>query len=111
MADLELKELNQFYGSEKYHHYWGKILTDGVAYIADNGYSWFVSDIIAVINVKLARHGFLSIKLNVIDDEAKMVITDGNGKELHSQKYKYTNAKRNLNLFYTDGVMMLDTEA
>ena len=108
--DLELKELEQFYGTESYHNVMGMNCTDGVAYIMKNGYSWFVTDAIAVIITKLRNEGFLSIKLNVKDEKADMLITDGNNKELYKQHYKWTNAKRNVELYYMDGVMMLTRE-
>ncbi len=108
--DLELKELRHFSGTEQYHRVMGINATDGVAYIMQNGYSWFVTDAVAVIMTKLKGQEFLSIKLEVKDSKAKMIITDGNDKTLYNQDYKYTDAKRDLNLYCTDGVIMLSGE-
>lgn len=108
--DLELKELEQFCGTEQYHKVMGLNATDGVAYIMQNGYSWFVTDAVAVIRTKLAGQEFLSIKLEVNDSKAKMLITDGNDLILYTQDYEYTDAKRNLSLYCTDGVLMLNSE-
>jgi len=110
--DLELKDLGNFYGTQEYHQgFLGVLLTDGVAYISNNGYSWFVTDAISVIRTKLKDEEFLSIKLILLDgSRAKMVITDGNDKTLYEQDYLYTDAKRSLNLFYTDNVLMLSGE-
>lgn len=112
--DLDLKDLGQFYGTEKYH----KIplfnefnLTDGVIYIMSNGYSWFITDCLAVLKFKFKDQPFKSVKLKLLDDQkAKMIITDGNKKILYTQKYEYTTAKKELNLYLTDNVLMLSNE-
>ncbi len=109
--DLKLKDLRQFYGTEKYYKGFLDVkYTDGVYYISDNGYSWFVTDSIAVIKTKLKDEGFLSIKLMIDGDKAVMTIDDGNNNILYKQKYEYTNCKRNLNLFFTNNVLMLSSE-
>jgi hypothetical protein len=114
--DLTLKDLEQYSGTEQYH----KIflfpfanLTDGVYYIINNGYSWFVTDVLSVIatDEKIRQEDFLSIKLKLSDDKtAVMEITDGNEKILYTQNYNYTDAKRELNLFYTNSVLLLSGE-
>lgn len=109
--DLDLKKLDSFIGTEKYYDVMGTNVTDGVAYIMNNGYSWFVTDAIAVIKTKFKNEGLLAIKLKLDKNEsAKMTIEDGDGKLLYEQKYKWTNAKKELILFYTDGVLLLSSE-
>ena len=80
----------------------------------DNGYSWFVTDAIAVILAKwgLRNADFLVIRLNLDDEkaEADMIIDDGNDNVLYRQHYGFTDAKRSLKLYYADRVMMLPTE-
>ena len=53
-------------------------------------------------------------KLNVVDiiedKTATVNITDGNKNILYIQKYKYTNCLRNINLYFTDGVLLLNSE-
>jgi len=112
--DLELKDLEQFSRSEEYHKINpfnpNQLGTDGIAYIMKNGYSWFVSDMAIAIgsNPKLKGQEFLSVKLKVNPDKtATATIDDGNGNVLYKQLYKYTDAKRDLKLFYRDNVMML----
>lgn len=39
-----------------------------------------------------------------------MEITDGNDNVLYRQNYDYTDAKRDLTLFYADNVLMLSGE-
>ena len=48
--DLELKDLDRFYGSEHYYLLMGGVnATDGVHYIMANGYAWFATDAVAVL--------------------------------------------------------------
>ena len=106
--DLELKDLTQYYGTEGYHAVLGANVTDGVAYIMNNGYSWFVTDMIVVLRMKFKKEEFLAVKLKVENSKAVATIDDGNGKILYTQEYDYTNAKvKELTLYYTDNVLML----
>jgi len=111
--DLELKDLGQYYGTTQYYNIMGVNITDGVEYIMKNGYSWFVTDTIAVIKNKaqIQKEEFLSINLKIDSDKkAVMTIGNGNGKILYTQKYEYTDCKRDLNLYFCDNVMMLNKE-
>jgi len=109
--DLELKALPHYHGTECYYDCWGVRVTEGVKYIMDNGYSWFVTDALAVIKTKLAGQPFLSVKLKLpTDHEADLVIEDGNYNELYRQHYDFTDARRELTLFCTDNVLMLASE-
>jgi len=109
--DLELKNLGQYYGTQGYVKVLGVNVTDGIGYIMNNGYSWFVTDMIVVLKMKI-NEPFCSVKLKVDKEKKKAVATidDGNGKILHSQKYDYTDAKRDLHLFFTNNVLMLSGE-
>ena len=118
-ADLELKQLGQYYGTQQYYNVMGVNVTEGVKYIMDNGYSWFVTDFIAVIKFrnkfpKLRNQPFLTVKLKLCGDvvrwEADLIVEDGNNNELYRQHYDFTDAKRELKLFYTDNVLMLSGE-
>ena len=112
-TDLELKQIGQYYGTEQYYNVMGVDVTEGVKYIMDNGYAWFVTDSIAVIRgvPKVKAEPFLTIKLKLTGNtEADMIITDGNDNLLYDQHYDYTDAKKELKLFYTDNVLMLNTE-
>ena len=111
--DLELRELDNYIGTEQYHRiYLGAIATDGVKYIMDNGYSWFVTDAISIIKYKFAREAFLTAELRVNKENstADMVITDGDGHILYRQHYIYTDAQRDITLYYTGKVIMLSGE-
>ena len=108
--DLELKELGQYSGTTKYINVLVVNATEGIEYIMKNGYSWFVTDCIAVIKTKLKDKEFLSIKLKLNDGKGTMIITDGNDKVFYKQEYEYTDAKKELILFCTNNVLMLSGE-
>ena len=121
--DKKLSNLSCYYGTERYYNM-GKLfnnilITDGVKYVAENGYSWFITDVASVIvanrKIKeyLQRDYFLSITLKVDAErhEADLIITDGNDNTLYKQHYSYTDAEvEELKLFYCDGVLMLSSE-
>lgn len=110
--DLELKALGQFIGTEKYYNVLGVRVTDGVKYAMDNGYAWFITDALAVIicTPRLRKDTFLAVKLKQKGNEANLTIEDGNGKVFYRQHYGFTDAKRDLTLFYEDGVLLLNSE-
>jgi hypothetical protein len=116
--DLELSELNHFSGSEEAHRINQfcptQLGTEGIAYLEQNGYGWFVSDMaIAIAGIPaLKTQPFLSIKLKVNPDgTATATITDGNRQNpLYTQEYAYTDAKKDLHLFFTDNILMLAGE-
>ena len=108
--DLELKDLQQYCGSEGYTDVMGVNVTDGVAYIMQNGYSWFVTDMVVILRAKFRDEEFCSVKLALNDTEGIASIDDGNGKILYTQDYNYTSAKKELTLFFTNNVLMLSGE-
>ena len=112
MEDLELKGLDYFIGSEHYYKLMNTLITDGIKYIMNNGYSWLITDALIVIKTKLINEEFLSIKLQVNKEKntAIMLITDGNNRVLHKQYYNYTDAKRDLTLFFENNTLMLNSE-
>lgn len=111
-TDLELKALNSFIGTQEYHRVFPNgTVTDGIKYIMENGYSWVVTDALSVIVTgPLKDQEFLAIKLKQKDKEADLIITDGNEKTFYKQHYDYTDAKRDLTLFYENGVLLLASE-
>ncbi len=111
--DLDLKDLDNFTGTEGYTNLWNFNLTDGIAYVMKNGYSWFITDMLAVVRTKeeIKNEDFLSITLVINKDKTAIAkITDGNAKVLYKQEYKWTNGKKNLNLYLTNNVLMLSQE-
>ena len=108
--DTKLSELQQFTGTQHYHSVMGVNVTDGVAYVMENGYSWFVTDMLVILRMKLSSEEFCSVKLKLDGTKAKAVIENGNGKILYEQAYDFTDAKKEITLFYTDNVLMLNSE-
>ena len=112
--DLELRGMDQFCGTQNYYKVWlGALATDGAKYLMDNGYSWLVTDAISVIKIdpKLKNQDFLVIELKLLKDgKAKMVITDGNNNVLYEQTYEWTDAKRELKLYFQNNVIFLSGE-
>lgn len=115
-SDKSLKDLGQYYGTTQYHNVMGTNVTDGVVYIMKNGYSWFVTDALAVLKTfePVKEEPFCAVSLKVFKDkerkQAELHITDGNNKVLYEQKYEYTDAEKGLDLFYVDNVLMLSGE-
>lgn len=112
-ADLALKALAQYIGTARYYRVFGTLVTDGVKYIMDNGYSWFVTDAVAVLKFKpkLRKETFLTVELKLTEEnEADLIITDGNDNKLYSQHYDFTDAKRDLTLYFSNNVLMVNSE-
>jgi hypothetical protein len=112
--DLELKSLGSFYGSEHYYRLMGGInATDGVHYIMENGYSWMVSDAAVILRMepKVRGQDFVVVRLKLLPEgKAKVVYEDGNVNVLFEQSYDFTDAKKELELFFADEVIMLASE-
>ena len=112
--DLNLKDLQQYRGSEGYFNVMGFNATDGIGYIMKNGYSWFVTDFLSVAMFKIKKEwkdeSFICIKLKLDGDKGLMLVTDGNENELYKQKYEFTNAKQELTLYLCDNVLLLSQE-
>jgi len=117
--DLELKDLGMFYGTEKYYEltpFTKTIGTEGIEYIMNNGYSWFVTDTIIkaediMRKMTESEKEFIVFKLKLKpQNQAIVTIEDGNGKEFYRKIYKYTNAKKDLMLFLENDVLMLSIE-
>lgn len=114
--DLELKNLGSFIGTENYYKMFPYgLLTDGTKYLIDNGYCWFITDALIACKQFIEKETFLVITLKKTgDSRAVMTISDGNNKVLTKQRYLYTDAKRDLELYLiTDNnqsVLMLSSE-
>jgi hypothetical protein len=122
--DLKLAGLPQFTGTESHARVMGALLTDGVRYVMENGYSWFVTDFLAIakFSTKLKAEPFCTVELIIDaariaeisgttpDTKAVMLVTDGNYKTLYRQNYDATDAKAGFKMFFTDNVLMLASE-
>jgi len=113
--DLTLKELGNFSGTQQYFRlspfFKDAVGTDGIRYIMTNGYSWLVSDALAVIHMKIRDQPFIVVKLTLKEDrKGTVTYTDGNKKVLAKQHYEYTDAKKEVKMYFTNGVLMLPSE-
>lgn len=109
--DLELKDLNQFSGTENYYRVLGVNCTDGVKYLMDTGYAWVVTDAIIRIKWDLRKEEFVLVKLQIDQfHQASIVYEDGNGNQFFTQRYAFTDAKVEVKLFFRDNVLMLPGE-
>ena len=118
-------DLNGFNGTEQYYFnpFFKAIrYTDGVKFLSDNKASWLVTDSLSVLlhEEKVLKEyensGFISIKWLFEGTTATATYTDGNDGVLFVQEYGHTDflnhfdIKNELNLFYTNGVLMLGSE-
>lgn len=121
MTDLYLKELSHYSnGTDQIYRdrLTGIKYSDGVKYITENGYAWFISDALAVIKLKpkVRTESFLTVKLKLCpSNKAVLTIDDGgkNGespKVLHRQYYDWTDAKVGITLFYENDLLLLPSE-
>ena len=123
--------LNGFTGTEQYFYnpFFKAIkYTDGIKYLSDNKASWLVTDTQAVLlynpEVKegYEQEGFICIKWKFEKDDesnrttATATYTDGNDNIFYIQKYESTDflkhyvTESELNLYYTNGVLILSSE-
>ena len=112
-------DLAHFFGSEQLFFnpiFRGINYTDGVKFIGDNGASWLVTDVMAVLPKLLQKEEFLSIKCKVNAEKrsAKVTIDDGNDKVLYTQDYPITDLPCDIHMYceqsYPKPVLMLTSE-
>ena len=109
----EALQLEQFTGT--FHHYkghMGVIYTDGVMYLCGTGAAWAVSDAAVICKMKLSNFEFIAIdvKVDLKRETCTIYYTDGNGRELYKQRYRWTDLKQDIKLYYVDNVLMLASE-
>ena len=91
-----LKDLPNFYGTEAYHR-WSPIfqnfvLTDGAKYIAEECGAYWLMDLVASHFHSYKENGFAVVHLDSHgNNKAGVVIEDGDGHALATQKVGYTD--------------------
>lgn len=112
--DLMLGGLDSFAGGSDEIYDIGPVnITAGVKYVMNNGYGWMVTDAAATLKMhrKVKDEPFVVVKLSPQKDGGAVVTyDDGNGKVFYRQKYEWSDAKREVKLYYADGVLMLPVE-
>jgi len=121
------QELQHYYGTERYHHInpicnpTNSDFTDGVKAFATKAQAYWFLDIVfseLITHKKTKDETFLNILLSVgkkglsgLENEAWIVVTDGDCKELYKKVIKYTDCPDgDWNFFFTGSVLMLPSE-
>jgi hypothetical protein len=88
-----LNHLEQFIGTEYYYPLWPKVLlTDGTRFLADTvGCYWLMDAIASHVQHLDKKEVFTSCKLKVLNGSAELIIDDGNGNILATQKIPCTD--------------------
>jgi len=109
--DKKLKQINNYRGTKQYHilTLTGSKCTDGINYIAENGYHWLISDLDPIIEDRFGDYEFLDISLDV--DKKEIIITDGNDEILLRRKLDYVDKELiSINFYYNHNVFLLRGE-
>tara|TARA_R100000664_G_scaffold21327_1_gene30653 strand:+ start:517 stop:912 length:396 start_codon:yes stop_codon:yes gene_type:complete len=121
------QELQHYYGTEGYHRIHpicnptNSAFTDGVKAFATKAQAYWFLDIVfseLITDKKTKDETFLDILLSVgkkglsgLENEAWIIVTDGNEKELYKKVIKYTDCPDgDWNFFFTGSVLMLPSE-
>lgn len=112
-----LNHLEQFYGTQYYYPLWPKVLlTDGAQFLAQEVACYWLMDAITSHLLRLPKaEVFVSCKLTVNNGKAEILLDDGNGKVLATQKIAYTTFPLDSILLYAcwdseRWILMLPTE-
>lgn len=115
-ATFTQSDLDQFYGTEQYHrHFLGLLLSDGVAYLMNNGAGWLV-DAIASYQPKLRKNpalqSFQVWELVVKGQKGTLTCrADSGEKPVVTQKIGWTDFPLpSIKLYVCDGVCLLPSE-
>ena len=108
-----LSTLPQFTGTESYSRFGPSLLTDGVAWLINATECFWLIDIINSVQilVKVRAEYFQTFELQVKNNKAKVIVTDGNNNILYKQSISYTDFPLdNITLWRVDGVIILKSE-
>ena len=105
-------ELQQFYGTEKYHrlNITPIVATDGVKAFADKGNAYWAVDEMCFKAMEL-KQPFLAVTITSSNNKAAITYEDGNCNQLKQDKISNTDLETGTYKFYiTDNVIMLRSE-
>jgi hypothetical protein len=93
MKQFDPKQLGFFTGTTAYHlHAPRVVLTDGAKYVAEHAQAYWLMDAIAsYLPVLVNREHFVVASLAVKNQSALLWLTDGNYKDIASQRIPYTD--------------------
>ena len=113
---LELADLAQFTGTENYYKYHGGlVLTDGIKYLADQAGAYWLLDIVASYQRKLAGVGFQLWRIETCGLGNKSAVVtcreDSDQPDIVKQEIEYTDFPLDSFEFYViDNVILLKSE-
>lgn len=109
-------DLSQFYGTENYYKTCmfapNLVHTDGVQYFANEAGAYWFLDIVGTEFYPLTRREpFLSIKMTVANEKAKILVENGDCKVIKKKNISLTDCPEgSYTFFLTDNVLMLTSE-
>ncbi len=110
------KELAFFTGSEEFYKAYPKVLiTDGVKFLADRAECYWIIDLIfsyqSIKKVKDEAFQVYDLKVNLEEQSAIMICTDGNKNTLYEQRIPFTTFPlESIKLYFTNEVILLPSE-
>ena len=104
--------LSQHCGSQTFTRYLGGLLlTQGALDMAERCKAFWLLDVVASYQPGLRREPFQTWTLTVTDRSGAVVATDGNGRELRTQRIDYTDFPLDtIELWCVGGTIMLPSE-
>lgn len=112
MTSTNLKnELSHFVGTSQWYQYFlDVLLTDGSKFFFEKTESFWLADIIATEGVSLNEH-FQVWKVTVKDNEADIIVEDGNKNQLMTKHIEFTDMlEGEWVLWFIDNVILLPSE-
>ena len=116
LRDEIRKELAFFTGSEEFYKAYPKVLlTEGVKFLADRTECHWIIDLIfsyqSIKKVKDEAFQVYDLKVNLKEQSAIMICTDGNENTLYEQKIPFTTFPlESIKLYFTNEVVLLPSE-
>lgn len=87
-----LNHLEQFYGTQYYYPLWPKVLlTDGSKYLAETAGCYWLMDAITQHIQYISSEDFISCRLITRNNQAQLILDDGNGNVLAKQRIHHTD--------------------
>ncbi|MFK7748520.1 MAG: DUF6876 family protein [Kordia sp.] len=109
-------ELKQFTGTEQYYKnplFSSFVFTDGVKYLAEQAEAYWLIDYVMSnqYDLYLAIEPFQIWTIKVTNNQANIVVEDGNGKELKKYNIAFTDFPLDeITLWFTDRTLLLPSE-
>lgn len=109
-------ELKQFTGTEQFYKnplFSSFVFTDGVKYLAEQtGAYWLIDYVMSnQYDLYLAIEPFQAWTITIVNNQANIVVEDGNGKKLKKYNIEFTDFPLDeIILWFTDRTLLLPSE-